>query len=306
MASYREVLMKITITTPSGNIGSKLADILLNSADAQVTVLARTPSKVEHLAARGARVVAGDQLDPAALDKAVDGAEVLFWAVGMDYAAANVRAHYNQFADAASGALRRHPQLRIVHVSSVGAQLPTGTGPIKGLYDAEQKLNAAGKNVIHLRANYFMENVLGSVPTIASDGAIYATTPGTATAEQVATADIAEAAANYLLRGPHGHHLVDVSGPENISFDQVAANVGEAIGKPVRHVQIPPDALKGALASAGLSADLAAELVELQQAMSDGRLREQVGDLRWKGKVTFAKFAQEIIKPAYRQATAAA
>jgi uncharacterized protein YbjT (DUF2867 family) len=306
MAFYREVLMKITITTPSGNIGSKLADILLNSADAQVTVLARTPSKVEHLAARGARVVAGDQLDPAALDKAVDGAEVLFWAVGMDYAAANVRAHYNQFADAASGALRRHPQLRIVHVSSVGAQLPTGTGPIKGLYDAEQKLNAAGKNVIHLRANYFMENVLGSLPTIASDGAIYATTPGTATAEQVATADIAEAAANYLLRGPHGHHLVDVSGPENISFDQVAANVGEAIGKPVRHVQIPPDALKGALASAGLSADLAGELVELQQAMSDGRLREQVGDLRWKGKVTFAKFAQEIIKPAYRQATAAA
>lgn len=298
--------MKITITTPSGNIGSKLADILLNSADAQVTVLARTPSKVEHLALRRARVVAGDQLDAAALDKAVDGADVLFWAVGMDYTAANVRARYNQFADAASGALRRHPQLRIVNVSSVGAQLPTGTGPIKGLYDAEQKLNAAGKNVIHLRANYFMENVLGSLPTIASDGAIYATTPGTATAEQVATADIAEAAANYLLRGPHGHHAVDVSGPENISFDQVAATVSEAIGKPVRHVQVPPDALKAALTSAGLSADLAAELVELQQAMADGRLSEQVGDLRWKGKVTFAKFAQEVIKPAYRQATAAA
>jgi uncharacterized protein YbjT (DUF2867 family) len=298
--------MKITITTPSGNIGSKLADILLNSADAQVTVLARTPGKVEHLSLRRARVVAGDQLDAAALDKAVDGADVLFWAVGMDYTAANVRARYNQFADAASGALRRHPQLRIVNVSSVGAQLPTGTGPIKGLYDAEQKLNAAGKNVIHLRANYFMENVLGSLPTIASDGAIYATTPGTATAEQVATADIAEAAANYLLRGPHGHHAVDVSGPENISFDQVAATVSEAIGKPVRHVQIPPDALKAALTSAGLSADLAAELVELQQAMADGRLSEQVGDLRWKGKVTFAKFAQEVIKPAYRQATAAA
>ncbi|MFL6440292.1 MAG: NAD(P)H-binding protein [Terriglobales bacterium] len=298
--------MKITITTPSGNIGSKLADILLNSADAQVTVLARTPSKVEHLSARGARVVAGDQLDGAALDKAVDGADVLFWAVGMDYTAANVRARYNQFADAASGALCRHPQLRIVHVSSVGAQLPTGTGPIKGLYDAEQKLNAAGKNVIHLRANYFMENVLSSLPTIASDGAIYATTPGNVTAEQVATADIAEAAANYLLRGPHGHHVVDISGPENISFDEVAATVGEAIAKPVRHVQIPPDALKGALTSAGLTADLAAELVELQQAMADGRLREQVGDLRWKGKVTFAKFAQEVIKPAYRQSTAAA
>jgi uncharacterized protein YbjT (DUF2867 family) len=298
--------MKITITTPSGHIGSKLANILLNTSEAQVTVLARTPGKVEHLAARGARVVAGDQLDPAALDKAVDGAEVLFWLVGMDYGAANVRARYNQFADAASGALRRHPQLRIVHLSSVGAQLPDRTGPIKGLYDAEQKLNAAGKDVIHLRANYFMENVLSSLPTIASDGAIYAAMPGSATAEQVATADIAEAAAHYLLRGPRGHHAVDIFGPENITVDQVAATVGEAIGKPVRHVQIPPDALKAALTSAGLSADSASELVELQQAMADGLLREGVGDLRWKGKVTFAKFAQEVIKPAYREATAAA
>jgi uncharacterized protein YbjT (DUF2867 family) len=298
--------MKITVTTPSGNIGSKLADILLNTSEAQVTVLARTPGKVEHLAARGARVVAGDQLDPAALDKAVDGAEVLFWLVGMDYGAANVRARYNQFADAASGTLRRHPQLRIVHLSSVGAQLPDRTGPIKGLYDAEQKLNAAGKDVIHLRANYFMENVLSSLPTIASDGAIYAAMPGSATAEQVATADIAEAAAHYLLRGPRGHHAVDIFGPENITVDQVAATVGEAIGKPVRHMQIPPDALKAALTSAGLSADLASELVELQQAMADGLLREGVGDLRWKGKVTFAKLAQEVIKPAYRQATAAA
>ena len=93
--------MKITITTPSGHIGSKLADILLNSGEAQLSLLARTPNKVEHLAARGARVVGGDQLDAAAVDKAVEGADVLFWAVGMDYTAANVRARYNQFADAA-------------------------------------------------------------------------------------------------------------------------------------------------------------------------------------------------------------
>lgn len=298
--------MKITITTPSGNIGSKLADILLKNGEAQITVLARTPGKAEHLAARGARVVAGDQLDPAALDKAVDGADVLFWLVGMDYSAANVRARYNQFADAASDALRRHPGLRIVHLSSVGAQLADRTGPITGLHDTEQKLNAAGKDVIHLRANFFMENVLSSLPTIASDGAIYATQPGTTTAEQVATADIAEAAAHYLLHGPQGHHAVDICGPENISFDQVAATVGEAIGKPVRHVQIPPAALKAALSSAGLSADLAAELVELQQALSEGILRELVGDLRWKGKVSFAQFANEVVKPAYRQASAAA
>ena len=298
--------MNITITTPSGHIGAKLTDILLKSGEAQITVLARTPSKVEQFAARGARVVAGDQLDPAAVDKAIDGADVLFWLVGMDYTATDVRARYNQFADAAARALRSHPQLRIMHLSSVGAQLPDRTGPIKGLHDTEHKLTAAGKNAIHLRANYFMATVLSSLPTIASDGAIYAAMPGNATAEQVATADIAEAAAHHLLRGPRGHHAVDVFGPEDISFDQVAATVGEAIGKPVRHVQTSRDALKSALTSAGLSVDLATELVELQQAIGSGLLHERVGDSQWKGKTTFANFAQEVIKPAYRQATAAA
>lgn len=298
--------MKITITTPTGNIGSKLADILLNTAGAQVTVLARNPGKVERLASRGARVVSGDQLDPAAVDKAIDGAEVLFWLTGMDYTVANVRARYNQFADAAAAALRRHPELRIVHLSSVGAQLSEGTGPIKGLHDAERKLNGAGKDVTHLRANNFMENVLSSLPAIKADGAIYSTIPSNVTADQVATADIAMAAAHYLLRGPRGHHVVDVFGPESVSFGQVAAAVGDAIGKPVRHVQIPPDALKEALTSAGLSADLAAQLIELQQALADGLLRECAGNLRWKGKITFTQFANDVVGPAYREATAVA
>src|SRR5205823_13967966 len=127
--------MKITITTPAGHIGSKLADILLNNGEAQVTVLARTPSKVEHLVTQGARVVAGHQLDPGALDKAVDGAEVLFWLVGMDYTAATVRARYNHFADAASDTSRRHPQSCIVHRSRGGAQSRERKGPIHGLQD---------------------------------------------------------------------------------------------------------------------------------------------------------------------------
>jgi uncharacterized protein YbjT (DUF2867 family) len=298
--------MKITITTPTGNIGSKLIEILLNSDDAEVTVLARNASKVEHLASRGVRVVTGDQLDPAVVDNAVDGADVLFWLTGMEYTAPDIRARYNQFADAAAGALRRHPELRIVQLSSVGAQLAERTGPIKGLHDAEQKINAAGKDVTHLRASYFMENVLSSLATIKADGAIYSTVPGNVKTNQVATADIAAAAAHYLLHGPRGHHVVDVSGPEEISFDQVATAVGDAIGKPVRHIQIPPDALKGALTSAGLSADLAAQLIELQQGLTEGVLRETTGDLRWEGKITFKQFANDVIKPAYRQATAAA
>ncbi|MBV8207599.1 MAG: NAD(P)H-binding protein [Acidobacteria bacterium] len=297
--------MRITLTTPAGNIGSKVAAILLDTPGVALTLLARTPEKVERFALRGARIVAGDQLSADSLDLAVEGADALFWVTGMDYGVADVRGRYNRFADAAAGALLRHPELRLVHLSSIGAQLPEGTGPIKGLHDAEGKLNAAAKNITHLRANYFMENVLASLATIRSDSAIYSSVPGNRALEQVATADIAAAAAHWLLHEARGQRVVDVFGPEDITFDQVAATLSEALGEPVRHVQIPPSALTAALRELGLSQQVAAELAELQGAISAGTLT-RVGDAQWRGATRFAGFAQEVVVPAYRGVTAAA
>jgi uncharacterized protein YbjT (DUF2867 family) len=295
--------VKISLTTPTGNIGSKLAEILLQTPDVQLTVLARDPKKVEHLAARGVRVVAGNQLDPTSVDNTVAGTEVLFWLSGIDYTTTDLRAHYNRFADAAVTALQRHPNLRIVNLSSVGAELPDRTGPIKGLHDAEQKLNAAGANVTHLRANYFMENVLSALPAIAHDSAIYSVVSGSVALRQVATADIAAAAAHYLLKGPSGQHVVDISGPEKITFDQVAAAVSAAIGVSVKHVQVTPDVLQTALTASGLTTDLANQLVELQQAIAAGLLRA-VGDSEWHGDIRFAQFTEGVVAPAYRREAA--
>ena len=51
--------MKIAVTTPTGHIGSKLANILLD-CKSDVTLIARHPEKVKDLASRGAKVIAGD------------------------------------------------------------------------------------------------------------------------------------------------------------------------------------------------------------------------------------------------------
>lgn len=296
--------MKITVTAPTGHIGSQLVPLLLEAPGVEVTVLARNPKKVEHLAARGVRVVTGDQLDTGSIDEAAKGADALFWLSGVAVNVPNVRAAYNQFAEACAGALKRNPNMRAVHLSSVGAQHPEGTGPILGLHDGEKKVNAAGANVVHLRSNYFMENVLESLPMILSDGAIYSCIPGSAVIEQVATADIAAAAAHYLLEAASGHYVVDVVGPERITYDEIATVVGQVLRKPVKHVQIPPDALKQALVSAGLSEDYAAQLVELDQAIASGRVDARVGDAEWRGKITFAEFARKVVAPAATSAAA--
>ena len=296
--------MRITVTTPTGHIGHELADRLL-SQGVDLTVLARHPEKVSDLATRGARVVRGDQNNVGSVESVLEGAESFFWLTPVDPAATNVREHYNRFADVASQAIGHYPDVRVVHLSSVGAELPDGTGPIKGLHDAEAKLNAATANITHLRANYFMENVLTSLPTIVARGSIFSTVPGNVTQPQVATRDIAAVAAELLLNGDRGRHVVDVFGPEDISFDQVAQTLAEVLAVPVKHVQVSREQLRSGMLAAGLSPDFSDQLLEMYEAIAQGLL-QGVADSGRQGKTTFAEFARQVVVRAYRHHTAKA
>jgi len=296
--------MRIAVTTPTGHIGHALADRLLTQG-VELTVLARHPEKASDLATRSARVIRGDQTDVGSVESLLNGADALFWLAPVDLAATNVRAHYNRLADAAARAISRNPDVRVVHLSSVGAELPDGTGPIKGLHDAEAKLNAATANITHLRANYFMENVLASLPTIVAQGSIFSTIPGNVRQPQVATRDIAAVAAELLLNGDRGRHVVDVFGPEDIGFNQVAQTLSEVLAVPVAHVQVPREQLRAGLLAAGVSADLADQLLELYDAIAQGRLHG-VAESGRQGKTTFAEFARQVVVRAYRHDTAKA
>jgi uncharacterized protein YbjT (DUF2867 family) len=296
--------MRIAVTTPTGHIGHELADRLL-SQSTELIVLARHPEKASDLATRGARVIRGDQADLGSVESVVKEAEAFFWLTPVDLSAKNIREHYNRLADVAAQAVRRYPEVRVVHLSSVGAELPEGTGPIKGVHDAEAKLNAATSNITHLRANYFMENVLSSLPTIAAQGAILSTIPGSITLPQVATRDIAAVAAQLLLNGDRGRHVVDVFGPEDISFDQVALTLAEVLGVPVKHVQVPPEQLRAGLLAAGVSPDGADQLLELNDAIAQRRLHG-VAETGNKGNTTFAEFTRQVVVRAYRHQTAKA
>ena len=297
--------MKITVTTPTGNIGRVLTEKLLAS-DAELTLIARSAEKVADFAQRGARVIQGSLADAGLVQQATEHADALFWLTPPDYAAEDFRAYQNSLGDVAAEAARTRPDMHVVHLSSTGAHLAEGTGPIKGLHDIEQKLNAATQRVTHMRPTYFMENVLPSLQTIAANGAIFSTIPAEARVQQIATRDIVAPAAETLLGGaPASPRVVHILGPEEISFAQVASTVSEAIGKPVAHVVIEADQLRGAMLGMGISADVADQLLELEDAITKGLAPPEGSTVRTTA-TTFAAFAREVVAPAYRQAAGAA
>jgi uncharacterized protein YbjT (DUF2867 family) len=237
--------------------------------------------------------------------RAIEGADSLFWVIPPNYTTKDSRGEYRKFADAAATAISQFPQSKLVLLSSVGANHTEGVGPINGSHDAEEKLRAV-KNLTALRANYFMENALSSLPTIIGDGNIYSVVPGSVTTPQIATADIAAISTDELLAGCDGQHILDLAGPEDISFDQVAEILSKTIGKTIRHVVVPDEGLVGGLVGAGLSPELARELVEMQHAFAKGMTHEFLGEQKLTGKMTFTQFAREVFLPIYRKASASA
>jgi uncharacterized protein YbjT (DUF2867 family) len=296
--------MKIALTTPTGHIGNKLANILLDRK-ADVTLIARHPEKVKDLVSRGAKVVAGEHSNSTVVEQAVRGADALFWLTPSEPTSHDPLGLARRMAEAGASVIRKHPELHVVQLSSAGAFLPRGTGPIVGLYETEEKLRAAGRNIVSLRPNEFMENVFFSLPTIIEQDSVFTSILGSVKAPFIATQDIAEFAAEFLLNPIDGHHVVDIVGPQEISLDEWARIAGQAIGKQIRVVTVPGDKLKAAMSQSGMSPEMAALLVEMEQAFPkiQGQFK---GDQKRIGKVTFPQFAREVFAPGYRRAAQAA
>ena len=296
--------MRIAVTTPTGQIGSKLANILLDRKS-DVTLIARHPEKVKNLTSRGAKVIAGEHSDPALVEQAVRGADALFWLTPAEMTSHDPLGTARRMAEAAASVIRQHPELHVVQLSSAGAFLPSGTGPIVGHYETEEKFRAAGKNIVSLRPNEFMENLFFSMPTIIAQGTIYTTLQGSEKAPFIATQDIAEVAAEFLLKPIDGHHVIDIVGPQELSLDEWARIAGQAVGRQIHVVTIPGDSLKAAMVQAGMSPEMAGLLVEMEEAYPRIQGPFQ-GEQKRTGKVTFAQFAREVFAPAYKRAAQSA
>ena len=121
-----------------------------------------------------------------------------------------------------------------VNLSSVGAHLPEGGGPVSGLYRAEQALNSLGDtNIKHLRPAYFYSNLLGNVDMVKHMNIIGSNFGGdNFKMILVHTNDIAEAAAEELLHlNFTGHTIRYIAGDER-STSEIASILGMEVGKP--------------------------------------------------------------------------
>lgn len=261
-----------TIIGATGNVGSKLAEILIEN-NQRVRAIGRSMEKLQKLVDQGAEPVVGDAADPAFLTGAFAGAETVFAMIPNNYTAVDFRAYQNDFGSAVASAISAAGVTHVVNLSSHGAHLPEKTGPIMGLRDQELRLNRLeGVHVMHLRPTFFMENLLMNINLIKSMGFNGDHIEGDQPFAMIATQDIAEAAAQYMMRRNFsGKGTRELLGPRDVSMNEVTRILGEKIDQPeLKYIFLSREDYINGLLEGGLSRDLAQALAELSAGLNAG------------------------------------
>src|SRR5258706_9823748 len=127
-----ESQMSFVVAGVSGNTGKIVAESLIAQKRA-VKVVVRDAAKGAPWKAKGADVALADLGDADALAQALKGAEGAYVLIPPTFAAPDFRAYQDRLSTAIAEAARASRVPHIVFLSSIGAQLASGNGPIAGL-----------------------------------------------------------------------------------------------------------------------------------------------------------------------------
>lgn len=296
----------IVVFGATGNTGSVVARHLLGEKKS-IRVVGRRQAKLAPLIEQGASAAEADLEKLADVQRAIEGAEIAYLLIPPNFATADFRQYQQRVSENLSRAVESSRCRKVVVLSSLGAQHPTGTGPIVGLYELEQRLKRIpGLDILSIRAGYFMENFLANVPMVQSMGILGAPAPADAPLSLIAAADIGEYAGPRLAAGDFaGFEVVNLVGPSLVTFAEITGTIGGAIGKPqLPFVQFTYEDAKQGMVAQGMSEQMAALYVELYQGAAQGLLQPAEGTRLEHTKTTFAAFAKTFAD-AYRSASAA-
>ncbi|MFC4307948.1 NAD(P)H-binding protein [Steroidobacter flavus] len=286
----------------NGNITSKTASLLL-AQGAPVRVVGRNANSLRALRAAGAEIATGDLADSDFLAKAFTGALAVYTMIPPGHSELDMAATQNRRGEAIARAIGASGVKRVVNLSSIGAHLPSGTGPIAGLYRQEQRLNALdGVDVLHVRPGYFFENHLAALQMIPTIGVYTDMTAPDAPLPMAATSDIAKVVARELLTPSFsGKRVLHLHAPRLYTMRESTQLLGAAIGKPdLAYVQADLVQGKAALLQFGLSASGADQIAEMSAAFSAGLLNgEYEKGPTELAPTTLESFAATVFKPAY-------
>jgi uncharacterized protein YbjT (DUF2867 family) len=245
----------ILVTGGTGMNGTALLQ-RLSARGVPALALVRNPQKAGAIAALpGIEVAAGDLSRPETLSVPLNGITSAFLTSTSD---ATMQEVQTNFIEAARKAGVKH----VVKLSGIIADVRSPFRFARMHGEIEKRLEESGMAFTHLRAGEFMQSYFRQVPTIVQDGALYLPMENARIAS-IDVGDIAEAAAAILTGSGHHGKVYRLTGSESLTMSDVAERLSRVTGRPVKYVNVPPEAFKKTLLATGAPAYRADALGEL-------------------------------------------
>ena len=249
----------ILVTGATGNIGSNLVPSLAGSA--AVTALARDRNKAEQLFGAEIDIAEGEFGDSGSLARAMSGKDTV---VSIVPPSPDCVAHVSAMIAAARDAGVR----KVVRVSAIKAAEDGRTENTRLHGRCDRLLQESGLTYTILRPNYFMQNIFMSLDTITADNCFYAGM-GDGRLAMIDVRDVSDAISAAAISDSFDNQAYELSGPESISFHDVAAVLGKVSGRDIAYVPISPDDVKATLLQMGFGEWMADLLREYSEAYGE-------------------------------------
>jgi uncharacterized protein YbjT (DUF2867 family) len=278
----------ILITGATGTNGSEIVKLLSRSG-VPCRAMARTlPKSDAARALPGVEFVCGDFTDPATLAPVLEGVETALLISSIDPRLPELQGNF-------VAAARREGVRRVVKFSGLGADPASPWRFARWHGDAEKRLEDSGLAFTHLRPNQFMQVYLRFAPTIAAQGKFFAASRD-ARVSPVDARDIAAVALAVLTRPGHLDRRYEITGPEALTYSEIADRLSMALGRPVTYVDVPLAVARQAVLDSGMPewfADGQAEQFRLRWAGGQSAVTTVIRDIARRPPTTFAEFARD-------------
>jgi uncharacterized protein YbjT (DUF2867 family) len=301
--------MRYVITGATARTSSIVAERLLEQGK-ELNVVGRNVERLKTLSDRGARPFQADPSDGKALALAFEGADAAWIMLQPNYIpdSPDFRAFQTGLINALVYAISKSNIKYVVTLSSWGADVASGNGPVAGLHDMEQAFNQLPDvNVLHLRAGYFMENMLGYIPSIIQSDIVAGPFNPNIKLSFIATKDIGNYAAMALINPDFkGKVIQELHGQRDMTIGEAVSIIGNAIGKPgLEYEEISNYEFTRALLDTGVSESVAGLMGEVVTGINSRHIKmSEPRSVTNSTLTSFEEFVNDTFLPVYRESLA--
>lgn len=254
----------------SGQVGSAIANNLIEK-NKPVKGVIRNPEKTGLLESKGIEVRIADYFDLAALMDVVKDGELIFVLTPENGKSEDVLGDTQLLLNNYKEAITSSGINKIIGLSSIGAQHESGTGNLLMSNMLEKAFTDLEILQVFVRPGYYYSNWLMYLPVVEEQGILPTFFPVDQKIAMISPTDVAAFIAEKIAGGIEKSTVFELIGPEKLSSNDVANAFGKILNREVTAQQIPKEQWEEMLLDAGFTEDAAKNLIEMTEAVIDGR-----------------------------------